>query len=51
MSRRRYAYRVAPGWFQFVAPLLAVLLIAAFTISFQVLKAAMKNPVDTLKHE
>ncbi|MBT1686925.1 ABC transporter permease [Dawidia soli] len=46
-----YAYRVTPGWVQFVVPLLLVLLIAAVTISFQVLKAAMKNPVDTLKHE
>jgi putative ABC transport system permease protein len=46
-----YAYRITPGWAQFVIPLLAVLLIAMFTISFQVLKAAMKNPADTLKHE
>ncbi|MBT1708596.1 ABC transporter permease [Fulvivirgaceae bacterium PWU5] len=46
-----YAYRVTPGWAQFVIPLLAVLLIATFTISFQVLKAAMRNPADTLKHE
>jgi len=46
-----YAYRITPGWMQFVTPLGVVLLIAVITISFQVLKAAMKNPADTLKHE
>lgn len=46
-----YAYRITPGWMQFVTPLLMVLFIAALTISFQVVKAATKNPADTLKHE
>jgi len=46
-----YAYRITPGWVQFVTPLVVVFLIAVITISFQVLKAAMKNPADTLKHE
>jgi putative ABC transport system permease protein len=46
-----YAYRITPGWTQFVAPMGIVLLIAAITISFQVMKTAMTNPVDIIKYE
>lgn len=46
-----YAYRITPGVLIFALPVLMILLIAAFTMSFQVLKAAMANPSDTLKYE
>jgi putative ABC transport system permease protein len=46
-----YTYRIAPGWLQFVVPVVIVLIIAALTIIFQILKAARTNPADTLKYE
>jgi putative ABC transport system permease protein len=46
-----YAYRITPGWMMFVFPVIIVLLIAAITISFQVLRAAMTDPAKTLKYE
>ena len=46
-----YAYRITPGWAQFILPVAMVLTIAAFTISFQVIKTAMTNPAETLKYE
>ncbi len=38
------------GW-QFLAPVLLVVIIALLTISFQTAKAAVTNPADSLKHE
>jgi putative ABC transport system permease protein len=46
-----YAYRITPHWTQFVFPLGIVLVIAAVTISFQILKTAMTNPAQTIKYE
>lgn len=46
-----YAYRITPGWVMFVVPVLLILLIAAVTMSFQIIKSAMSNPADTLKYE
>jgi putative ABC transport system permease protein len=46
-----YPYRIDLGWTLFVVPVLIVVLIAALTICFQVLKTAMTKPVDTLKYE
>ena len=46
-----YAYRITPGWVQFILPLAIVIVIAGITISFQVVKAAMTNPSETLKYE
>ncbi len=46
-----YAYRITPGWEQFILPVGIVLLIAAATISFQILRAAMTDPAKTLKYE
>jgi len=46
-----YAYRITPGWLQFTLPALAIILIAAATVSFQVIKTARKNPAQTLKYE
>ena len=46
-----YAYRISPGLVQFILPLLIVIVISAITISFQIVKTAMTNPVNTLKYE
>ncbi len=46
-----YAYRTALGWMLFLVPVVMVLVIAALTMSFQVLKTAMTNPAETLKYE
>ena len=46
-----YAYRISPGWILFVMPVLMILIIAAVTMSFQIIKSALANPADTLKYE
>jgi putative ABC transport system permease protein len=46
-----YAYRITPDIFLFVFPVITILIIAAVTISAQILKTARTNPVDTLKYE
>lgn len=46
-----YAYKISPGVLIFILPVLMILFIAAFTMSFQVLRAAKTNPVETLKYE
>ncbi len=46
-----YAYRIEISWFMFALPLIAIVTIAAITISMQVLKTAMLSPAQTLKHE
>jgi putative ABC transport system permease protein len=46
-----YAYRISPGWTLFVMPVLMILIIAAVTMSFQIIKSALTNPADTLKYE
>ena len=46
-----YPYRIAPGWMLFVVPVVSILLIAAVTVSFQILRTAAINPAKTLKYE
>jgi putative ABC transport system permease protein len=46
-----YAYKITLGWMLFLVPVLLILLIAALTMSFQVIKTATTNPADTLKYE
>ena len=46
-----YTYRITPGWTHFALPVGIVLLIAALTISFQILRAARTNPANALKYE
>jgi putative ABC transport system permease protein len=46
-----YAYRIPLGWMLFGVPVIMILLIAAVTMSFHVMKTAMTNPADTLKYE
>ncbi|MDP5082468.1 MAG: FtsX-like permease family protein, partial [Winogradskyella sp.] len=46
-----FAYRVDIGWRTFAFTGLCALGIAMFTVSFQAIKAALANPVDSLKTE
>jgi putative ABC transport system permease protein len=46
-----FAYRVDMGWWIFIASAILGLLIAMFTVSFQALKAARNNPVNSLRYE
>src|SRR5690606_33970448 len=44
-----YAYRIDIDWWIFLAAGALAMLIALFTISFQAIKAAMANPVKSLR--
>jgi putative ABC transport system permease protein len=46
-----FAYRIHISWTVFVITTLAALFIALFTISFQAIKAAMANPVKSMRSE
>jgi len=46
-----YAYRVEISWWIFLVAVILALLIALLTISFQAIKAAIANPVKSLRTE
>jgi putative ABC transport system permease protein len=46
-----YAYRVEISWWVFILAGVAALLIAVITVSFQAIKAAIANPVKSLRTE
>ena len=46
-----YAFRINIQWVFFVLPFIAILLIAFITVSFQSVKAALANPVNSLRSE
>lgn len=46
-----FAYRISVQWWVFILTGAASLLVAALTVSAQALKAAMANPVNSLKNE
>lgn len=46
-----FAYRVSIGWFVFAMAGLVALVIALVTISFESIKSAMGNPIDSLRSE
>ncbi len=46
-----FAYRINIGWWVFVLAGLAAVFIALITVSFQAIKAAMANPVKSLRTE
>jgi ABC-type antimicrobial peptide transport system permease subunit len=48
---RQFEYRTNLSWWILVAAAIAVLLIALFTISFRSIKAALSNPVKSLRTE
>jgi putative ABC transport system permease protein len=46
-----FAYRINISWLVFGAAGIMILLVAAFTVSFQAIKAALMNPVKSLRSE
>lgn len=46
-----FAFRIDLYWYIFAIPALVVLLIALLTVSFQTLRAAKSNPIDSLRYE
>jgi putative ABC transport system permease protein len=46
-----YAFRIDIHWTYFVLPFVAILVIALITVSFQSVKAAIANPVKSLRTE
>jgi len=46
-----YAYRVNMSWWVFVLAGITAILIALLTVSFQAIKAAVANPVKSLRTE
>jgi putative ABC transport system permease protein len=46
-----FAYRINLGWWIFAAAAIVAVFIAVFTISFQALRAALANPVKSLRTE
>jgi putative ABC transport system permease protein len=46
-----YVYRISIEWWVFIVAGIAALLIALFTISFQTIKAAVANPINSLRSE
>ena len=48
---QNFAYRIAIGWWIFVIAGLIALCIALLTISYQAIKAALANPINSLRTE
>jgi len=46
-----FAYKIDISWWVFILAGVLALLIALFTISFQAIKAAIANPVKSLRTE
>lgn len=46
-----YPYRISVGWWIFAGAALLVLMIAVLTVSFQAIRAAIANPVKSLRTE
>ncbi len=46
-----FAYHASPNLFIFIFAAVIVLIIAMITVSFQTLKAALANPINSLRHE
>jgi putative ABC transport system permease protein len=46
-----YAFRIDIHWYYFVLPFVTILVIALLTVSFQSVKAAVANPVKSLRTE
>jgi putative ABC transport system permease protein len=53
MSRwlQNFAYRIDLSWWMFVLAAVLAIMIALITVSFQTVKAALKNPADSLRYE
>ena len=46
-----YAYGISLSWWFFLLPVILALAIAAVTVSYQAVKAAIRNPVEALRYE
>jgi len=46
-----YAYRINISWIVFVTAVILALIIAMITVSFQAVKAAVSNPVKSIRTE
>jgi putative ABC transport system permease protein len=46
-----FAYRINISWWVFVAAGITAIVIALITVSFQAIKAALMNPVNSLRSE
>ncbi len=46
-----FAYRISIGWWAFVLTGIAALVISLLTVSWQIIRAATANPVDSLRYE
>lgn len=46
-----FAYRMSWNFLLFLMPLLIVFVLATVTVSSNILKAALANPVDSIRHE
>jgi len=46
-----FAYRIDIGWWTFVLTGIAVLVVSLLTVSWQIIRAATANPVDSLRYE
>jgi putative ABC transport system permease protein len=48
---QEFVYRISIDWWMFLVAGLAAVLIALLTVSFQAIKAAVANPVKSLRTE
>ena len=48
---RNFAYRIDIAWWMFVFGAIVTVVIAMMTVGFQMIKAAVANPVDSLRYE
>ncbi len=48
---QNFAYRIDLSWWMFVLAAVLALIIAIITVSFQTVKAALRNPADSLRYE
>jgi predicted permease len=46
-----FAYRISIGWWPFVLTGISVLVVSLITVSWQIIRAATANPVDSLRYE
>lgn len=46
-----FAYRVSMSWWMFVVAAMLSIIIALLTISYQSIRAATRNPIDSLRYE
>jgi len=51
MWLQNFSYRIGPGIWQFLMPGIVMLCIALLTVSYHSLKAALANPVDSLRYD